>query len=66
MSLANPRWGAPRLHAELLKLGFDLSEATVAKIHGTRPEAALTDLADVVPIENSVLIEGIDLIDSGL
>ena len=31
MSLANPRWGAPRLHGELLKLGFDLSEATVAK-----------------------------------
>jgi len=31
MSLDNPRWGAPRLHGELLKLGFDLSEATVAK-----------------------------------
>ena len=31
MSLANPRWGAPRIHGELLKLGFDLSEATVAK-----------------------------------
>jgi transposase InsO family protein len=31
MSLANPRWGAPRIHGELLKLGFDLSQATVAK-----------------------------------
>ena len=31
MSLANPRWGAPRIHGELLKLGFELSEATVAK-----------------------------------
>src|SRR5277367_4794700 len=31
MSLANPRWGAPRIHGELLKLGFQLSEATVAK-----------------------------------
>jgi len=31
MSQANPRWGAPRIHGELLKLGFDLSEATVAK-----------------------------------
>jgi helix-turn-helix protein len=30
MSLANPRWGAPRIHAELSKLGF-VSEATVAK-----------------------------------
>jgi putative transposase len=31
MSLANPPWGAPRIHGELLKLGFDLSEATVSK-----------------------------------
>jgi transposase InsO family protein len=30
MSLANPRWGAPRIHGELLKLGFELSQATVA------------------------------------
>jgi hypothetical protein len=22
----NPTWGAPRLHGELVKLGFDLSE----------------------------------------
>jgi lysylphosphatidylglycerol synthetase-like protein (DUF2156 family) len=31
MSQANPRWGAPRIHGELLKLGFELSEVTVAK-----------------------------------
>src|SRR6202795_1678068 len=31
MSLANPRWGAPRIHGEMLKLGFELSQATVAK-----------------------------------
>jgi len=31
MSLANPRWGAPRIHGELLKLGIQLSLATVAK-----------------------------------
>jgi hypothetical protein len=31
MSIANPRWGAPRIHGELLKLGFEVSEATVAK-----------------------------------
>jgi putative transposase len=30
-SLANPLWGAPRIHGELIKLGFDLSQATVAK-----------------------------------
>jgi putative transposase len=31
MSLGNPLWGAPRIHGELLKLGFELSESTVAK-----------------------------------
>ena len=31
MSLANPRWGAPRIHGELLKLGIQMSQATVAK-----------------------------------
>lgn len=31
MSLANPRWGAPRIHGELLKLGFARSQTTVAK-----------------------------------
>ena len=29
--LANPIWGAPRIHGELLKLGIELSETTVAK-----------------------------------
>src|SRR5262245_27239101 len=31
MSEANPLWGAPRIHGELLKLGFDVSQASVAK-----------------------------------
>jgi transposase InsO family protein len=31
MSLANPLWGATKIHGELLKLGFELSESTVAK-----------------------------------
>ena len=31
MSLANPLWGAPRIHGELLKLGIKVSQATVAK-----------------------------------
>ena len=30
MSLANPRWGAPRIHDELAKLGIELAESTVA------------------------------------
>lgn len=31
MSQANPLWGAPRIHGELLKLGIDVSQASVAK-----------------------------------
>ena len=31
MSLANPLWGAPRIHGELLKFGIEVSQATVAK-----------------------------------
>ncbi len=26
MAIENPSWGAPRIHGELLKLGFDVSE----------------------------------------
>ena len=31
MSLANPLWGAPRIHGEQLKLGVTVSQATVSK-----------------------------------
>lgn len=31
MREANPLWGAPRVHGELLKLGIDVSEATVSR-----------------------------------
>ena len=31
MSASNVLWGAPRLHGELLKLGIEVSQATVAK-----------------------------------
>jgi len=30
MSLANPLWGAPRIHGELLKLGIDVGQTSVA------------------------------------
>jgi len=30
MSRANPLWGAPRVHGELLKLGIEVSQSTVA------------------------------------
>ena len=31
MARENPLWGAPRIHGELLKLGMQVSQATVAK-----------------------------------
>jgi hypothetical protein len=31
MSQNNPMWGAPRIHGELLKLGIEITEPTVAK-----------------------------------
>jgi hypothetical protein len=31
MSETNPLWGAPQIQGELLKLGLDISQATVAK-----------------------------------
>jgi len=31
LSRNNPRWGAPRIHRELLKLGIEITEPTVAK-----------------------------------
>jgi putative transposase len=32
MAAANPLWGAPRIHGELLKLGIEVSERTVSRL----------------------------------
>jgi transposase InsO family protein len=39
ISIANPLWGAPRVHGELLKLGINVGQTTVAKYmaRGRRP-----------------------------
>jgi hypothetical protein len=31
MSMENPLWGAPRIHGELLELGFEVAQSSVAK-----------------------------------
>jgi transposase InsO family protein len=36
MSVANPLWGAPRIHGELLKLGVDVGQTSVAKYMARR------------------------------
>src|ERR1700746_818153 len=64
MSIENPLWGAPRIHGELLKLGFEVAQSSVAKymvkrrvppsqgwrtfLHNHAPEIAAMDLF-VVP-----------------
>jgi hypothetical protein len=36
MSIANSLWGAPRIHGELLKLGIDIGQTSVAKYMAKR------------------------------
>ena len=36
MSVANPLWGAPRIHGELLKLGIDIGQTSIAKYMARR------------------------------
>ena len=46
MSIANPLWGAPRIHGELLKLGIEIGQTSVAKY---RERPAIPGLEDVPP-----------------
>ena len=36
MAAANPLWGAPRIHGELLKLGIEVAERTVSRVIANR------------------------------
>src|SRR6195256_6342080 len=36
MSIANPLWGAPRIHGEILKLGIEIGQTSVAKYMARR------------------------------
>ena len=38
MATANPYWGAPRIHGELLKLGLEISERTVSRLMPQNPK----------------------------
>ena len=51
MGRANPLWGAPRIHGELLKLGIDVSQATVGRYLPWRPQGPLSNLA-LVPAQS--------------
>jgi len=47
MCRKNPLWGAPRIHGELLKLGFNIAESRLQQIHGPPKQSALSELADI-------------------
>ena len=80
MSLANPFWGAPRIHGELLKLGIEIAHSTVAKYMVKRPRRPgqgwttfLRNYADgmaaadlfVVPTIGFKLLYGLVILDHG-
>jgi hypothetical protein len=45
MSAENPLWGAPRIHGELLKLGFEVAQSSVAEVHGQAMWTAVPGMA---------------------
>ena len=47
MSLANRLWGAPRIHGELLKLGIEVAQSTVAKYMAKSGRGRVADLEDL-------------------
>src|SRR3989449_1030217 len=53
IAAANPLWGAPRIHGELLKLGLDVAERTVSRLMAKRrlppSQTWRTFLANPVP-----------------
>src|ERR1700716_4144791 len=46
MSIANPLWGAPRIHGELLKLGIDVGQTSVAKYIVKKTRTTVARLED--------------------
>src|SRR5215475_7013332 len=43
VGLANPLWGAPRIHGELLKIGIDVAQRTVSRLmRKRRPQPSQT------------------------
>jgi transposase InsO family protein len=77
MSVENPLWGAPRIHGELLKLGFEVAQSSVAKymvkrrgppsqgwrtfLHNHAPDIAAMDLF-VVPTIGFDLLYGLVIV----
>jgi hypothetical protein len=48
-SVANPLWGAPRVHGELLMLGIEIAQSTVVKTWCRGPDDHIPELDDLPP-----------------
>jgi len=48
MSVENPLWGAPRIHGELLKLGFDVRAVERRQVHGQATRATQPGMANLL------------------
>jgi hypothetical protein len=47
MSFENPLWGAPHIHGELLKLGFDVAHSTSLEVHGAKARSTVANMEDL-------------------
>ena len=69
MALANPLWGAPRIHGELLKLGLEVSQRTGARLMPRRSKPPSqtwrtflqNHLTDLVSVDFFVVPRGVQL-----
>jgi hypothetical protein len=62
MSVENSLWGAPRIHGELLKLGFEVAQSSVAKYMDQTTGAAQPGMANLLayPLIRITLQRGTD------
>jgi hypothetical protein len=57
MSMENSLWGAPRIHGELLKLGFDVAQSSVAKYMARRRGFdEIVDTSRALPVTQHVAL----------
>jgi len=47
MSFENPLWGAPHIHGELLKLGFEVAQSTVSKYIVPTTRSTVANMEDL-------------------
>jgi hypothetical protein len=65
MSIENPLWGAPRIHGELVKLGFDVAQSSVAKYMVTSSGIAIASMAMSLCAEFAPWAYGTNLLHQG-